>query len=662
MRKSRRIWFLHLTDIHFGGPGHDRDWGAVNAHWQRDLKYFRSEVAEAPPAFVLFTGDLVYRGMHEEYACANGLFEAIDTVFDARVPVFAVPGNHDLARPQGAATESHRWLTRRDNRKRREQVFKRGSDEHKAVCTLFKNWQTVSKTQLEPRLRDVAGAKLYPGLLAGDQYFRASFGGIRIGLVGVNSTWRDLRGGAKGKGELTVDRRQLPARIELARLGDENDVTFLLQHQPPSWLDDPESWNRDLAAFVDVAWFGHMHRHKVTQTRARVQGASILGLEHYLGAKENRRIGYAWGRIEHANNLLHIRIWPRALTKGETVFRHCSRRYGEGEGVPLVDKVWSRSARDSVMDDLVRLTRERCRERGGQLHMCKYHHDRAAVRFEEQPADKAGEIQESLGMVTLEPRAGSFLFKMGPKLKLAGHFGLVACQREWLTENLLYALSATKGKKLAILQTGTAGPVHYLGTVQIIRNALRKMRRRAELITVERCCGPVLLVKALKGTVSGQAGATRIRIGNLHVCLDKSVVPLLSLCDELPELKQRLIVGSLTDSDTLHKMQVTFDVVISHFLVSFWKEKWKDLLGRFCEELWSVVAPRGLVLLAVGENRYCRDVQEVHDVFDDHGFNLESVTRTWDPYDFDSGTLARLTKRKPVTVPMNESLCRYVRR
>lgn len=655
------VWFLHLTDVHFRGRGHDAAWETVNARWQKDLRYFRKEIAQASPKFVLFTGDLGWRGGTDgEYTSGKALFESIDNVCDGRVPVFAVPGNHDVERP----TPCHGWLTRVHSKKR-ESVFTRGTDEHNSVCALFRNWQEFSEGYLEPRLQEVPGNKRGVGLLPGDRYFQGTFGGIRIGVLCVNSAWRHLNNNVKGK--LTVDLHQLPDRFNFAGLEDENDVTFLLQHHPRHWLDDPESWTNDLVSHVDVTCVGHMHRHNRTRADAegrrcaQIQTASLYGLEPYKGpkkAKMNRQVGYTWGCIRHVDNRLSIRIWPRVLTRRDSRFRHSGN--DPEKGSKLLEKACPSWPRNSPMDDLMRLTGRRlCHEKGGQLHMCRYHQDRAAVRFCEQPLERSGEIQESEGRVTLDPRVGSFIAEMNPKL--AGHFGMVACQREWLLGNLQRAPAPIEGRTPAVLQTGTAGPVHYLGTVKIILEALRKVDRRVDLTTIERCCGPVMLIEEFRRAGRARGNVTRITIKGQEIPIHKSVAPLLSEYSNPSELTQELIVGSLTDPRTYRKLPGKFDVVVSHFLISFWKKEWRRLHHKFCKGLSSVVETGAVVLLAVGENESCPNVNDVHEVFEEHDFKLEHVTRTWDPYDCSPATFADLKKGKAVTVQMKESLCRYVR-
>lgn len=662
--ESRRVWFLHLTDVHFGGPGHGRDWGAVNTYWRKDLRYFEEAIAKCPPDFVLFTGDLGYHGGRKgEYASALSLFETLDATFDAQVPVFAVPGNHDLIRP---TTSSHEWLTNPSDIGRREFAFASGTEAHETVCSLFRSWENFARTKLEPRLLRVPRAKLHRGLFPGDQYLQATLKGIRIGLLGINSTWRHLDENAKCN--LTVDLRQLPARVDLAELGNEHDVTFLVRHHPSSWLQHSRYGSDPLAELVDLAWVGHTHRSKITVSPTANQpreivGASLYGPKHYLKANEGSQIGYAWGRIERIRDRLNIKMWPRALTTWKEGFHHSSHKYREGEGVPVLEKACPVWTRDSEMDDLVRVA-GRCRKRSGRIHFCKYHYDRATVEFDEQPTNRTGELQRSFGRVTLNPCGVPFLSRLSSH-KLAGHYGLVASQREWLTGKLECALASTNRERLTILQTGTAGPVHYLGTIRLIRDVLRQAKRKADVITIERCCGPVLLIRALKRRAVGQGrrlkyGATRITIGGRQIHLHESVGQLLSLCAKLPELNQKLIVGSVTDPAIYRNMRGKCDIVISHFLISFWKERWRILLAKFCDALSLAVAPGAVLLLAVGENRHCPEVQAVHEVFESKGFNLKSVIRTWDPYDFDSGPFAQLARGNSVTVPMNESLCYYV--
>ena len=94
--------WLHLTDLHRGMEDQDWLWQNVMERLIEDLDYLHPK--SGPWDLILFTGDLAQRG-------TKGQFDAVDALLselrrriaerqNGRRPILlAVPGNHDLQRP-----------------------------------------------------------------------------------------------------------------------------------------------------------------------------------------------------------------------------------------------------------------------------------------------------------------------------------------------------------------------------------------------------------------------------------------------------------------------------------------------------------------------------------------------------------------------------------
>lgn len=112
MPGPRPIRWLHLSDLHLGCRGEDLWW-----QMQEELEASVRTMA-GPPDLLLISGDLANRGSAEEYGKVDRLLDTLvgwlrESAGGGPEPlVVAVPGNHDLQRPQGLAALPYRVLDR----------------------------------------------------------------------------------------------------------------------------------------------------------------------------------------------------------------------------------------------------------------------------------------------------------------------------------------------------------------------------------------------------------------------------------------------------------------------------------------------------------------------------------------------------------------------
>lgn len=343
----RPIRWLHLSDLHLGCRGEDL-WWQMQEEWERSVRAMAGRLG--PPDLLLISGDLANRGTAEEYAKVDRL---LDTLLgwlreDAGGPdplALAVPGNHDLQRPEGRSAFAYRVLDRYDQGAGDEDV--RLLDEElwdrrdaSFVAPLFAGYQEWFRRRLLPGLE--ACAKLHLSHFPGDFCLEAEIeGAFPLCLVGLNSTWQQYRGGDFEK-KLIIPARQFQAA--LAPLGSGNPLevfrrherAFLMMHQPPGWLSQAGCRAFDEAIYpahrFDLCLFGHMHEPRtVSQAvsggtpRYYFQAPSLFGLEHYGTREEDRLFGYAWGTLSVNGE---VRIWPFARIRrgdGHGAFAHDQR-------------------------------------------------------------------------------------------------------------------------------------------------------------------------------------------------------------------------------------------------------------------------------------------------------------------------------------------------
>jgi hypothetical protein len=313
--------FLHLTDLHQGMASQAWLWPNVEEEFFRDLEKIHD--ASGPWDLVLFTGDLTQRGSSAEFAALDEtlgrLYAHLASLGSAPV-LLAVPGNHDLVRPDAndVPPEIEALLSWNERPRVVEQFWKRADSSYrKAIAAVFANYTAWWSAHPFPR-----PAEAHEGAMPGD--FSASIrkGNLSLGIVGLNSTFLQLTADV-GQGMLTVDPRQLDAACGRpgADWAREKNLCLLLTHHPPEWLTPgaQDALRAEIAPPRRFAahLFGHMHEAS-TRTQAEGgaaprrfwQGCSLFGLEYY-GKDVERLHGYSAGRIEISSDTARFRLWPR---------------------------------------------------------------------------------------------------------------------------------------------------------------------------------------------------------------------------------------------------------------------------------------------------------------------------------------------------------------
>ncbi len=344
MGKDRRIRWLHLSDFHQGVNRLDQK-TEVPELLRRLLADLEILHRDGPIDLVLFTGDLTQSGEAKQ-------FESLGTFLDVLLgrlrelgsePVlFAVPGNHDLVRPDGsdmAAVVFDAW----DKHPKVQEAFwdqdaKNHTQYHKPIATAFSNYRSFAKAWLRkhplPAWVDVRAQ----GLVPGDFAATIDRNGAKLMIAGLNSAFLQL-GDGYYKGRLELSPRQL-GQVAGPRWEESHDAALLLSHHPPDWLSprslqDYKSLLTQRERFA-AHLYGHMHVPQVLQhsegggsERFRIQAASLWSRDRFGKDSEELRLhGYSVGQIDLDENLL--RLWPREYVEkadGEWRFEPDNRRY-----------------------------------------------------------------------------------------------------------------------------------------------------------------------------------------------------------------------------------------------------------------------------------------------------------------------------------------------
>jgi len=319
------IGWLHFTDLHRGMAEQDHLWPTLRHELFEDLS--RLAEVSGPWDLVLFTGDLTQTGRSEEFdRLTDPLGRLLEHLahFGSRPLFLAVPGNHDLIRPRVSAVV--RALRRfHDERDLQAEFWRDPESEYRALIdeafAPFMAWNktftSLENTGSGPSL------SLNPGLLPGDFSATITKEGLRLGIVGLNSSFLQLTGD-NYEGRLHLDPRQLHAACK----GDgpewlhRHHLNLLLTHHPPEWLHvgSLAQFRAEIAppGWFEAHLFGHMHEplaelRQIGGFRAerRLQGASLFGLESFGDGTHQRVHGYSAGRVSVDGKQGSLALWPR---------------------------------------------------------------------------------------------------------------------------------------------------------------------------------------------------------------------------------------------------------------------------------------------------------------------------------------------------------------
>ncbi len=337
-QSPRGLRWLHLSDLQAG-----RDDAALRHALVDELEADIKAMAEnevGPPDVIVFTGNMAYSGKADEYEQVNGLLDRIRGWLAEVHPhapeplLFAVPGNHDVVRPQGLRKHMYGFLAeygegKTESAKELHRELWKQSPEYVALIAQlfadFSNWQTeyVIEPLRQARQRGDRCREVHASFFPGDLSAIIEIHGVRLALVGLNSAWLQYKSGSH-RGKLHMPLEQLHAALPCKIPGDyfkQCNAAFLLQHHPREWLGVRGQAVFDsgiyLANRFSLCLVGHLHNARV-ETRAHsgsklrhfFQAPPLFGPAQHVPSPALGVKGYAWGEIFADGSL---RIWPRKI-------------------------------------------------------------------------------------------------------------------------------------------------------------------------------------------------------------------------------------------------------------------------------------------------------------------------------------------------------------
>jgi diguanylate cyclase (GGDEF)-like protein len=316
---DRSFTWLHLSDFHVGEDLAQPLWDdAIEDLLMEDLATVLDRTG--PIDVVFITGDLTQQGRESEFEEFDvRITRLVSALSSEEPPIFlAVPGNHDLSRPDKDSEFLRRMRDWSSDQALRQQFWEDAASEgRQRVTTAFRNWTKWARTGIDwHRLADVKR----DGVLPGD--FVATIDkGVRIGVLGLNSAALQLSG-RDHQGRLSLNGIQ--ARDLVPRLDDwvaDHDACFLLTHHDETWFDQEGRYALRGEIAVPGRFDAHLcgHRHEQMRTlespgdaeaTRTIVGRSLFGMDWH-GDHKTRRHGYSIGSIRFEPDGRILRLWPR---------------------------------------------------------------------------------------------------------------------------------------------------------------------------------------------------------------------------------------------------------------------------------------------------------------------------------------------------------------
>lgn len=303
----KELTYLHISDIHFGNKWGKPLWSNIKQAFFQDIDYVCGDLLNGVDVIIV-TGDLAQTGDAKDYEDFDNFLSECLTKLNkksGKTPVvFIVPGNHDLYRYTKNGNPEFEMLkqwTSQDNLKM-TYFWSENSSYLKFVNETFANYSNYVQ-----RLNSRQNINRIEGRIIGDFYSAVEVNGIKLGVVGLNSSFLQQTAGDYKK-KVGVYLAQL-----CGTLGDDyndilskNDFNILLTHHAPDWYEDSsyEQYSTEIYSqgkFVEH-YCGHNHAAKtvsVSENNAvynRVTiGHSLCGID--FEDKTMERIhGYEAGR------------------------------------------------------------------------------------------------------------------------------------------------------------------------------------------------------------------------------------------------------------------------------------------------------------------------------------------------------------------------------
>jgi 3',5'-cyclic AMP phosphodiesterase CpdA len=298
--------WLHLSDWHQGNKG-KMDRQVVRDALLKDLSTLAGQCHQEQFAqldFIVFSGDLAFRGLPGEYKLAQAEF--LDPVLEVtNVPpdrVFMVPGNHDVDRSRLQYLPD--LLAEFNDRSKIIETFEDPELRDHLLFPMRAYSDAVKEFRRPGRRSEQSAAVLSPGHQVSTDTRRydpaysslefLELAGKTVAILGLNSAWMcgqfvdSITKEVKDYGRLILGEHQFRKHVLELDKGHA-DLVITVMHHPFHWFSETEDWSKledDLLERCHFVLRGHEHKARVTVPNGTAGPCAIIS----AGAAYDRRV------------------------------------------------------------------------------------------------------------------------------------------------------------------------------------------------------------------------------------------------------------------------------------------------------------------------------------------------------------------------------------
>lgn len=244
---------LHISDSHFGCTDENEEMpliirelgNAVSTHINTHTK----------PDLCIFSGDLAYSGKNEEFEIAETWLHSLLNIIGKECPLFIVPGNHDVRRPdQRDETEPKRSLRHAFDSEGSFRSY--NAEVSKGPCLIdFYNWHKETKSRIPSLVSD------WDESIFGS-FSKLNLRSVPIAIIGLNTAI--LSCGDDDKNKLVAKIAYLNSC--LAKCVSSKELIILVSHHPMGVNNENDRWlvdwnDQDLGTLMMQRIGPHLYLH-----------------------------------------------------------------------------------------------------------------------------------------------------------------------------------------------------------------------------------------------------------------------------------------------------------------------------------------------------------------------------------------------------------------
>lgn len=319
MLDMQNVSFLHLSDLHIGDRLHQGIISKAKKVLFEDINYILKKMGTLDVVF--FTGDLVQRGSKEEYDLLEIFLNELWAEFDKlghNPYLLCVPGNHDLVRVKDNNDPTHKVLCNwiKDDIKN-DYFWEKPNSYHTYIEERFSNYMNWYHNTSIKKPDNISY-----GYLPGDFSVSLNINNLKLGVVGLNSSFLQLDGGDY-EGKLGIYNNQIfhIFNDKYTEWLEEQNMSVLLTHHSSSWFESRANNEYKEEIYMSESYMEHLcgHMHEPIYTSTSINGfpskrqfitPSLFGLEVYNNSL-SRIHGYTAGIYSFESGKITKTIWPR---------------------------------------------------------------------------------------------------------------------------------------------------------------------------------------------------------------------------------------------------------------------------------------------------------------------------------------------------------------